>query len=173
MILGPYGIYIKVVFVLLAAGALVGAGWHLGGLESKARLEESLAAQARTTADAVLAERASAQVEHDRDRNTERTHAQTIVRIDAAPAITTAVLVCGPDELRGRPLPGAQGQAGGVGTDPGGGGGQPDDRGRDHATDVRPAVEALKKRLERIMADYRQQDAEWPHGSSPTKREGK
>jgi hypothetical protein len=155
--LNPYAIYIELgaaaLFITLAAGS----GYYVRGLACEAALETDRAAQSQTIATAVLAERASAAATAAQDRATETQHAQTIVHIDSAPAISTPVFVCGPGPVYSGSVPGAERETGGIPTDPEAGRGQPVDRGRD----IRPAVEALKKRLEKVMADYRQEDAEW------------
>lgn len=152
-------IYAKLAAVLAILAAAFAAGFHFGGLGPTAALQADRAAQSELTAKAVLAERASAQATAARDHTTEETHAKTIVQIDSAPPIRTPVFLCAPgDPLRAGAVPGSQAQAGGVAADPAARGGQP----VGGADDLRPSVEALKRQLERVMADYRQLDAEWP-----------
>jgi|SRR5579859_4499277 len=157
MNLNPYSVYIKIGAAAVVAALLVGGGYHFGGLANKVKLEEVLAAQAQTTANAVLAERASADAQRERDHNTELTHAKQIIHIDSAPDITTPIMLCGSDEVRVGALPSAEGKADSVGADTEGGRSVEMDRGRAR----RAHIEEVKKRLERIMADYRQEDSEW------------
>jgi hypothetical protein len=158
--------YTKIGGILVLAIVLVCGGYHFGGLQSRTELADFQSKQAMNTANAVLAERASAQAQAVIDHNTELTHAQTIVQIDAAPAISTPVLLCEPTSTSppSSPVPSTEGKAGGVAANPTGGGSQPVDR----AVNIRPTAEELKKRLEKIMADYRQLDTEWPHGNAST-----
>lgn len=137
--------------------ALFGFGWYGGRLEGSAAVARLQRDQAQITATAVLAERASAQEQAAKDHITEQTHAATILRIDSAPAITTPVLVYAPGALCSA-LPSPEAKTGGESANTHGGAGEPVDRGRD----IRPQIEALKHRLEIIMADYRQEDREWP-----------
>lgn len=157
MTLNPYALYIELGAAALLLALAAGTGYHLGGLGPTAALEADRAEQSQAIATAVLAERASAAATAARDHATEATHAQVIVSIDSAPPLRTPVLVCGPGPLRTGTVSGAEGEASSIPADPPEGRGQPVDRGRD----IRPAVEALKKRLEKVMADYRQEDAEW------------
>ncbi|SRR6266404_7447694 len=155
----PYALYVKLAggVVLLAVATAV--SWHLGGLGPKAQLAQFQAKQAEFTANAVLTERAAAQAQADHDHNTELMHAKTIIQIGAAPVISTPLFLCGPaDQIHSGAVPGTAGQAdsGSAGTTTGGS--EPVDRG---GGDRRAAVEALKKRLEIVMADYRQLDSEW------------
>ena len=151
----PYLLYAKLGAGLVLIVAIFGAGFHFGGMSSKSALEAYRAAQSELTAKAVLAERASAEATAARNHTIETTHAQTIVQIDAAPAIRTPVFLCNP--LRPGPVPSSATQTDSQPAHPEAGGSQPVDR-----ADIRPAIEELKKRLEKIMADYRQEDAEWP-----------
>lgn len=143
--------------VLLAAYS---AGWfYLGGLKSQATLARFQRDQAQVTATAVLNERAAAEEQAAKDHITEQTHAATILQIDSAPAITAPLIVYHPEQLTIGPLQGAEGEAGAESAHTQNRGGQPVDRG----SDIRPAIEALKKRLEKVMADYREMDQEWQH----------
>jgi hypothetical protein len=151
--------YIKPVAILVAVAAIFFAGFRIGGLGPTAALEADHAAMAKAATDALLAQRAHAVAEAINDNAAETQHAQTIIQIDAAPPIRTPVFLCAPGgPVRAGSLPGAETKAGGLPADPAGGRGQPVDRG----SNIRPAVEELKKRLEKVMADYRQLDAEWP-----------
>jgi hypothetical protein len=154
----PYLTYIELGVAALLLAIAAGAGFYVRGLTCEAALETDRAAQSQTIATAVLAERASAAATAAQDHATEATHAQVIVSIDSAPPLSAPVLLCGPSPLRVGTVPGAEGETGGVPADPDAGRGQPVDRGRD----IRGPIEALKKRLERVMADYRQEDTEWP-----------
>lgn len=164
MNLNPYLIYIKIGAAVALAAVLIGTGFHFGGLGPKAEMAELKAQQAKedsnrsqAIATAVLAERASAEAQRERDHNTELTHARQIIQINGVPDITTPIVLCGPDEIHSTPLPSAEGQANSDGADTGEGRSVEVDRGRAR----RRAIEEVKKRLERIMADYRQEDAEW------------
>lgn len=163
--LSPYSLYIKLAAGVVLASGLLGAGWHFGALGPETKLAQLQAKQAQdeakqsgNIATAVLAERAAAEAERAKDHKTEQSHANDLSDIDHTTSRTDPVFV----RVRSRPVcvgsvPGTEGQANSVGTNTAEGGGQQDDRG----SDIRPAIEALKKRLERIMADYRQLDAEW------------
>lgn len=151
-------LYIKAGAVLLIVGLIFGLGWHLGGLSGQASLARLERDQAQITATAVLNERAAAEDQAAKDHITEQTHAATILQIDSAPAITAPLIVYHPAQLTIGPVQGSEGEAGAESAHTSAGGSQPVDRGSDR----RPAVEALKKRLEKVMADYRQEDKEWP-----------
>jgi hypothetical protein len=163
--LNPYLTYIEMGAAAALLAVSAGAGYHFGALSGEAKaadartaLEADRADQSQAIATAVLAERASAAATAAADHATETQHAKTIIRIDSAPPIRTPLLVYGPGALCAGSLPGAETETGGVPAGTDGGRSQPVDRGRD----IRPAIEAVKKRIERVMADYRQQDAEWP-----------
>jgi hypothetical protein len=160
----PYLIYVKLGAAALVLAIVASAGYHFGGLSgdvkaanAKTALEADRAEQSELTAKAVLAERASAAAAAVQDHATEAIHAKVIVSIDSATPLRTPVFVCSPGPLRVGTVPSAEAEAGGVPADPAAGRGQPVDRGRD----IRGAIEEVKKRLEKVMADYRQQDAEW------------
>ena len=152
---------IKIALAIALAIALLAEAYHLGGDGPRAAMALYEADQSRAIANAVLTERAAAAATAAQDHATELTHAQVIVQIDSAPAIHTPVLLCPPGAVRAGAVPGTQGQTGGVPADPAAGRGEPVG-GRD----IRPVIEALKKRLEKVMADYRQLDAEWPYASN-------
>lgn len=159
MTLNPYAIYIEVGVALALLSIAAGTGYYLGGLGPTAALEADRAEQSQTIATAVLAERASAAATAARDHATEATHAKVIVSIDSAPALRTPVFVCSdPGPLRIGTVSGAEGEASGGVADPPEGRRERVDRERD----IRPGIEALKRQLEKVMADYRQEDAEWP-----------
>ena len=153
-------LYAKLGGIALAIALLFGAGYHFGGMASKTQLEAQDAAQSQATAKAVLAERASALAQAAQDHTAENTHAADLAKIDSTPPSIAPVLVyvSTPGAIRTGAVPGPQTQAGGQPADTQGGGRQPVGGGRD----IRPDIEALKKRLETVMADYRQLDAEWP-----------
>lgn len=163
--LTPYLIYLKLgaAAVLLALAA--GAGFHLGGLkghadaaDAKTALQADRAAQSELTAKAVLAERASAEATAAQDHITETQHAQTIIQIDSAPVNRTPVFVCSaPGPVRIGPMPGAEAQASGQPADTQAG---RSDQGR--GVNIRAALDALEIKYEKVLADYRQIDAEWP-----------
>lgn len=159
MLIGePYLTYAKIGAAALVITVVAAASYHFGGMGPKVELAKFQAEQAQNTATAVLAERAADAATRATDHVTETQHANTIFHIDSTPAISTPVLVF--DRSPSAPvcsMPGTEGEAGGVAADPAGGGREPMDGGRD----IRPEIEALKKRLEKIMADYRQLDAEW------------
>ncbi len=150
-------LYAKIGAAALIIAVLFGSGYHLGGMASRTALEADHAAMAKATTDALLAQRAAQEAQAINDHATEMNYAHTIVKIDAAPAIRTPILVCDPSPVRAGTLPGAEAQTGGSPADPAGGRGEPVDRTRD----IRPGVESLKRQLEKIMAGYRQLDAEW------------
>jgi hypothetical protein len=152
-------LYLKLGAIVAMVAALFAAGYHIGGMASRSAYEADTAAQSQAIATAVLAERASALATAAADHATEAQHAKTIIQIDAAPPIRTPVFLCAPGgPLRAGALPGTEAKAGGIPADPAEGRSQPVDRG----SNIRPAIEELKKRLEKVTADYRQLDAEWP-----------
>lgn len=159
-------IYAKLAGILALALALAGGGFHFGRLsgdlkaaDARTSLETDHAAMAKAATDALLAQRAASDAAAVRNHATEAQHAKTIIQIDAAPPIRTPVFLCAPgDPLRAGAVSSAENQAGGIPADPAEGRSQSADRGRD----IRPAIEALKRQLEKVMADYRQLDAEWP-----------
>lgn len=146
---------------LAIAGAILaafGAGcFYLGGLKGQAALARLQRDQAQITATAVLNERAAAEEQAAKDHITEQTHAATILQIDSAPAITAPLIVYHTAPTAGCPVSGAQRETSSVSADSQGRRSEPVDRG----SNIRPGVEALKKRLEKVMADYREMDQEW------------
>lgn len=152
-------LYAKLGGAILLLAFVFGVGFRFGGMGPAAALQRDHAAQSQAIAKAVLAERAAAEATALQDHATEATHAQTIVQIDAAPPIRTPILLCGPGPLRAGAMPSAEAQTGGIPADPAERGGERVGGERD----IRPGIEALKRQLEKVMADYRQLDAEWPH----------
>lgn len=153
--MSPLTIKLAIAVVLAAA---IGAGsFYLGGLGPKAALATYQLGQARVVADAVIAQQARDRAEAINDNQAEKTHAADIQKIDDLPAIASPLIVYR-TAPRGCTVSSTQAQASGITTHTPGGGGEPVDRG----SNIRPAVEALKKRLEKVMADYRQEDQEWP-----------
>lgn len=157
--LQPYLIYIKLGAAALLLGAVAATSYHFGGMASKTKLEGFQAEQAKNTAKAVLAERAAAVATAAADHATEMQHAKELRDIDSLAPIATPLLVYRTAPAAVCTVPGAEGKAGGLAADPAGRGGEPVGGGRD----IRPDIEALKKRLEKVMADYRQLDHEWQH----------
>lgn len=152
--------YLKIGAIVALVIGLFGFGWYGGALSGKAAVARLQRNQAQLTATAVLAERASTEAQTKIDTAAQVTHAQDIAQIDDVAPIATPLLVYRSSPTPSCPVSGATAQAGSLPADPDGGPSQPVDRGR--AVDVRPQIEALKHRLEIIMADYRQQDREWP-----------
>ncbi len=151
--------YLKIAAAVALAALLFGGGWYCGGLKPTAALQADHAAMAQATTQALLAQRAQLTARTVTDHTAETTHAQDLAEIDALTPIATPVIVYrGTAPVCGSAVPGAPAQASGQPAGPAGGGSQPVGGGRD----IRPDIEALKKRLERVMADYRQLDAEWP-----------
>lgn len=150
--------YLKWGGLLALVLAAAGAGYHFGGMGPKTQLAAFQAAQAENTAKAVLAERASAAHQAAVDINAETQHAKDLADIAALAPISTPLLVFRTAPTAGGPVPGAAGEARAVAADPQGGGSVP----VGGTVDIRPDVEALKKRLEAVMADYRELAAEWP-----------
>lgn len=70
-------LYIKAGAAVALLAAILGLGWHLGSLGPTAALATYKLAQAKVVADAVIAERAAAQVESDRLRKVIATYEQT------------------------------------------------------------------------------------------------
>jgi hypothetical protein len=150
--------YLKWGGLLALVLAAAGAGYHFGGLGPKAALADFQSQEAQNTATAVLAERSSEAAQAARDINAETQHAKDLADIAALTPVSTPLLVFRTSPAAGGAVPSAAGKAGAVAADPQGGGSQPVGR----AVDIRPDVEALKKRLEAVMADYRELAAEWP-----------
>lgn len=149
-------IYLK----LAGAAAVCALFFWLGGLAPKTALEAARAAQAQTLATALLKQRSQDAAQAAADNKADATHDQDIAKIDSTPARVDPLIVyraASPGSCR--PVPGAAAQAGPGGTDPAGRGSEPADR---DGVDRRAEVEALKAHLERVMADYRRLDAEWP-----------
>lgn len=156
--MSPYLIYVKLGAAALMLAIAAGAGYHFGGMASRTALEADHAAMAKATTDALLAQRAHAAAQAINDNAAETQHAQTIIQIDSAPPMRTPVFLCAPgDPLRAGAVSSAETQAGGIAADPAEGRSQRMDRERD----IRPGIEALKRQLEKVMADYRRLDAEW------------
>ena len=150
--------YLKIAAVVILLGTFFMGGFHFGGLGPTAALERDHAAMAKATTDALLAQRAAAEAQAINDHAAETTHANDIRAIDNASPRTDPVLVYRTVKACVDPVPGAEAQAGGVATHPAEGRSESVDRGRD----IRPAIEEVKRRLEKVMADYRQEDSEWP-----------
>jgi hypothetical protein len=158
------------------AALLFAGGFYFGSLRGdekgdadKTAQEASQEAQSAAVAKAVLTERAAARAQAAIDHATETTHAQALETIDDLPPIATPLIVYrNAPKVRGGAVPSPQAEARSVAAGAVGGADQPVDRGCDigpidaQPVDIRPAVEALKKKLEKIAADYRQLDTEWP-----------
>lgn len=153
-------LYLILAAALVLAGGGFGSGWYFNGLRGKAALDDLQKAQATAVATQVEAQLAAAQAQAVNDHAAETQHAADIEKVDDLPPIATPLLVYRTAPTPSCPVSGTALEAGSLPADPHGGAGQPVDRGR--AVDVRPAIEALKHRLEIIMADYRQEDREWP-----------
>jgi hypothetical protein len=151
-------IWAKIGGILAAIAAVFLVGFHFGGMASKTTLALYQASEAENTAKAVLAERTSAQAQAAIDHTAETRHAKDLTDIAALAPISTPLLVYRTVAAPIGTVPGAQSKAGPVATHPAEGGGERVGR----AVDIRDDVEALKKRLEVVMADYRELDAEWP-----------
>jgi hypothetical protein len=144
---------------ILTAVLIVGAfGYWLGGMAPKTALAAAQAAQAMNTANAVLAERASAQAQAAADHTAEAQRVKDQQALDALTPVATPLLVFRAAPALSCAVPGAETSARALAADPATRGSEPVGGG----VDVRPAVEALKKRLEGVMADYRELKAEWP-----------
>jgi hypothetical protein len=150
--------WIKVGGILAAVIAVFFAGFHFGGLGPETQLADFEAKEAQNTATAVLAERASAQHQATIDFNAETQHAKDLQDLAALTPVSTPLLVFRTAPAAGGAVPRTQGAAGTVAAHPEGGGGEP----VGGTVDIRPDVEALKHRLEVVMADYRELAAEWP-----------
>jgi hypothetical protein len=150
--------WLKVGGILAAVLVCFAFGYHLGGLGPKTALADFEAKQAENTATAVLAERASAQHQATVDFNAETQHAKDLQDLAALTPVSTPLLVFRTAPAASRAVSGAQAPAGTVAAHPQGGGGEP----VGGAVNIRPDVEALKKHLEAVMADYRELAAEWP-----------
>ena len=149
---------VKAIAILVAVLLVFGGGYYFGGLGPKTALADFESKEAQNTAAAVLAERASAQHQATIDFNAETQHAKDLQDLAALTPVATPLLVFRAAPAASGAVPSAQTAAGGVAANPQGGGGEPVGR----AVNIRPDVEALKKRLEEVMADYRELAAEWP-----------
>jgi hypothetical protein len=150
--------WLKVGGILAAVLACFAFGYHLGGLAPKTALAKYEADQAQNTATAVLAERAAAQHQATVDFNAETRHAKDLQDIAALAPVSTPLLVFRTAPTASGAVSCTPAPAGAVAAHPQAGGGEP----VGGAVDIRPDVEALKKRLEVVMADYRELAAEWP-----------
>jgi hypothetical protein len=152
-------------FYLKAGGALAlvlvifGSGYHIGGLAPTAALEADHASMAQAATGALLAQRAASEAQAINDNTAQVTHGKDIAKIDATPPRTDPVIVYvhTPNPVRIGPVPGTEAQAGGVPADPQGGG---SDLGR--GVNIRAALDSLEVKYEKVLADYRQLDSEWP-----------
>lgn len=155
--------YLKYGALAALVAGLFGFGWYGGALQGRAAVARLERDQAQLTATAVLAERASWQTQSLSNHQAEIQHAAEIAQADdIAPIASPVIVVYRLTPTRDCPVPGGAIEARPLPAHPEAGGGEPVDRGRD----IRPAVEAIKRRLEKLMADYRQIDAEWPAGAS-------
>jgi hypothetical protein len=143
-----------VALLLLTVAVAVAVGWHMGGLGPRAELEAQHAAWAQTTAQALLAQRASAQAQAINDNAAETAHDQTIEALPAR-VVRTPVFLRAPGDLCPDRVPSPQAQT--SGQHPASGGAESGRGG-----DLRPAIEALKVKYETALADCRRLDAEWP-----------
>lgn len=149
---------LKVIAALVLALVLFGGGFYFGGLKPKTDLADFQAKEAENTATAVLAERVSAQHQATVDSNAEMQHAKDLEDLAALTPVSTPLLVFRAAPAPGCAVQGAASAAGTVAANPTSGGSE-----RVGGTvNIRPDVEALKKRLEAVMADYRELAAEWP-----------
>lgn len=150
--------YLKWGGLLALVVAAAGVGYHFGGMGPKTQLAAFQAAQAENTTKAVLAERASAAHQAAVDINAETQHAKDLADIAALAPVSAPLLVYRTVPAPGGAVHGAQSAAGSLPAHPAEGGSEP----VGGAVDIRPDIEALKKRLEAVMADYRELAAEWP-----------
>jgi hypothetical protein len=143
------------------AAAFLAWSWlcfHQGSLEPTAALALDHAAMAKAATDALLAERAAAEAQAINDHATETTHANDIATIDHTPPRTNPVIVYrNAAAVCQRAVPGAKTEAGGLPADTQEGG---TDSGR--GINIRAALNDLEMKYEKVLADYRQLDAEWP-----------
>lgn len=155
--MSAYLIYIKIGAVILVLALAAGAGYHFGGLASRAALDAQEAAQSQTTANAVLAERASALAQAKNDQSAQATHDQDLAKINSAPISNTPVIVYRPGALCAGTVPGAEAQAGGIPANSEGGRADPGP-----GVNIRAALNALEVKYETVLVDYRRLDADWP-----------
>lgn len=163
-VFAPYLNYLKL--ALLAA--VFGAGVYVGSLRGDVKAEKAKTAQegqgeaiAQADVTALEGQAAHTAAQQINDNHAEAAHGQDNHKIDATPDRADPVIVYRdrPSKVCVAAMPGAEAQARPDGTDPAAGGSQPSDRDGDNR---RPEIEALKKQIERVMADYRRLDAEWP-----------
>lgn len=157
--------------ILALAAALFGGGFYFGGLPGEAKaaaaqtaLETDHADMAQAATTALLTQRSQMAAQAASDHATEKTHADDLAKIDSTPPRTSPVIVyvAAPNPVRVGPVPGAEGEAGGVTADPERGGTDPG-----HGVNIRAALNALEVKYERVLADYRQLDSEWPSAHTP------
>lgn len=133
--------------------------FHQGSLGPTTALALDHAAMAKAATDALLAERAATEAQAINDHAAETTHANDLRTIDHAPPRTDPVIVCvrTPSPVRVGPVPGAKAETGGLPADTQAGG---TDSGR--GVNIRAALNDLEVKYEKVLADYRQLDSEWP-----------
>jgi hypothetical protein len=155
------------------ASACLGIGFYVGHLtgevktdDCKTAAEASTAAQARTVTDALLTDRSQEAAQAVLDNKAEATHEQDVTTIDTTVSRTDPVFVrSGPAAVCPSSVPDPKAKAGALTANPQGGGSQPVGGGGDNR---RGEIEALKKKLELVTADYRRLDAEWPQPPKET-----
>ena len=151
-------LYAKVGGIAALVVLIFGLGYHFGGMAPRAALEADRAAQSEAATKALLAQRAAAADQAITDHIAETAHAQDLSTLDAlTPVRTPLVVYRGAAAVCGRAVPGATPKAGGQPADPQGGRADPGS-----GVDIRAALDALELKYERVLADYRQLDAEWP-----------
>lgn len=145
---------------------LFGGGFYLGGLRGHAKADDAKVAQvsqseeiATAVSTALLNERAQVARQAKADNAAQAQHDKDTASINSAPPRSDPIIVYrDAPKVRCSTVPGDSGKASTLAANPAEGGGEPVDRGRD----IRPGLEAVKKRLELVMADYRREDAEFP-----------
>jgi hypothetical protein len=158
-------LYVKIGAAVALLAATFFAGWHLGGLASKDKLDAAKAQSATQTVTALEKNAAAEANQAAIDTQAEAAHEKTLADLDAiVPDPHPIFVYSAPPACNPSPVPRAPAQAAANTADPGGGGAAQATR-----RDIRPALDELEKRLEIYMADYRRLNAEWPQTQEPAK----
>lgn len=160
--LTPYLMYIKIAGVLAILGIVGGTCYHYGSLSSQEKLQADHAAQLAAVVKGFTDKEAAEAAQRKIDNSAQVKHDQDVSDINSLTPIGTPVIVYrSAAQVCSGAVSGDRSQANPNGAGPAKGGSEPVDRG----SDIRPAIEELKKRLEIVMADYRNEDSQFPKPS--------
>jgi hypothetical protein len=159
MMFAQYRLPAELIGVLVILGLFFGAGFHFGGLSARSAAEALHAAQLAAVLKAYQDKESAEASQRVNDNLAEVQHAKDLADIEAVKPRGDPLWVYHDKAADcAGPVPDHSAAAGSVAADPEAGRSITVDRGRD----IRPEVEALKKRLEQVTADYRELAAEWP-----------